>query len=263
MTRRICCGLLVYSLVWRDQDLGPSRLLVQRILASGYPHQGGYKLELLDANEKVKMTLTTDADEKGYNALDTTAQTQRVTMPEGVECLDCSIRLMRQAREFGDKYQFWSCADVDIIGNDYREDCNGHGRASFGRCRCDRRSYGERCQFSNECEQDSHCGTYGKCIDLAATTYPKKQCFCRLGFFGKDCAQRNPAGMRKKITNFGLYQKREMSPEYTLYWRVLPEVSEIEMVMQVRGVSYAAVGWRPGSLDASCKRFPQRARAQQ
>ncbi|XP_037068641.1 sushi, von Willebrand factor type A, EGF and pentraxin domain-containing protein 1-like [Pollicipes pollicipes] len=90
-------------------------------------------------------------------------------------------------------------------------DCNGHGRASFGRCRCDRRSYGERCQFSNECEQDSHCGTYGKCIDLAATTYPKKQCFCRLGFFGKDCAQRNPAGMRKKITNFGLYQKREMS----------------------------------------------------
>ena len=43
----------------------------------------------------------------------------------------------------------------------------------------------------NECETDKQCGKFGKCIDLAATTYPKKQCFCRVGYFGKKCDQRN------------------------------------------------------------------------
>ena len=44
------------------------------------------------------------------------AQEQTVTLPEGVECLDCSIRLVRQANEWGGRYNFWSCADVDIVG---------------------------------------------------------------------------------------------------------------------------------------------------
>lgn len=42
-----------------------------------------------------------------------------------------------------------------------------------------------------------------------------------------------------------------------LYWRILKEHKEIEIVMVVNGTSYAAVGWRPRSLTSTCKNFPQ------
>ena len=64
-------------------------------------------------------------------------------IPSNLECLNCTIRLIRQALEWSQKYLFWSCADVDIVaGGKYREDCSGHGRPIAGRCRCDRLYYG-------------------------------------------------------------------------------------------------------------------------
>ncbi len=36
-----------------------------------------------------------------------------VTLPED-QCMNCGIRLIRQAKEWG-RYRFWSCADVDIV----------------------------------------------------------------------------------------------------------------------------------------------------
>lgn len=48
---------------------------------------------------------------------------------------------------------------------------------------------GERCQYQDECVDDEDCGRHGKCIDLEATTAPKKQCFCQAGFFGAGCAE--------------------------------------------------------------------------
>jgi hypothetical protein len=42
-------------------------------------------------------------------------QQARVQIPEGLSCPDCTIRLTRQATEWGKSYQFQSCADVDIV----------------------------------------------------------------------------------------------------------------------------------------------------
>lgn len=42
------------------------------------------------------------------------AQSHFVQLPPDFNCSDCTIRLMRQAEEWGKSYRFWTCADVDI-----------------------------------------------------------------------------------------------------------------------------------------------------
>ena len=45
-----------------------------------------------------------------------------VTLPPDVECRGCAIRLLREANEWSGSYEFWSCADVDIVrGKLYNE----------------------------------------------------------------------------------------------------------------------------------------------
>ena len=118
------------------------------------------------------------------------AQSFLVELPSDFECVDCTIRLVRQALEWSSRYLFWSCADVDIVpGGQYRETCSGHGRALAGRCRCDRTYYGDRCQYKDECVEDKDCGRRGHCVDVKATTAPRRQCFCEVGFFGEGCAK--------------------------------------------------------------------------
>lgn len=41
-----------------------------------------------------------------------------------------------------------------------------------------------------------------------------------------------------------------------MYWRILKEQKEIEIVMVVNGTSWVGLGWRPRKLTASCKNFP-------
>jgi len=45
------------------------------------------------------------------------AQAYVVQLPPDFNCSDCTIRLMRQAEEWGKSYRFWSCADVDILSS--------------------------------------------------------------------------------------------------------------------------------------------------
>ena len=74
------------------------------------------------------------------------------------------------------------------LAGKYREDCSGgHGRALAGRCRCEPRFYGDRCQYEDDCAEDKDCGRYGKCVDVRATTAPRKVCYCQAGFHGKFC----------------------------------------------------------------------------
>lgn len=41
--------------------------------------------------------------------------------------------------------------------------------------------------FQDECFTNADCNGHGKCIDIDATSYPKKQCFCEKGWFGINC----------------------------------------------------------------------------
>lgn len=54
----------------------------------------------------------------------------------------------------------------------------------------------------------------------------------------------------------GLYTKRELSAKFTLLWRVLKDLGELEVVLRVKGNSYAAIGWRPKDVNLSCLALP-------
>ncbi|KZS04520.1 Uncharacterized protein APZ42_032839 [Daphnia magna] len=157
----------------------------------GYPHRGGYRIQVLDASEKPILDLTNGGQQNKSSVFvegDPTALSYLVQLPKDLECRDCTIRLIRQASEWGKNYMFWSCADVDIIPRpEYRETCSGHGKDIAGRCRCNPLYSGHRCQYRDECSEDKDCGRHGKCVNLEATTYPKKQCFCEMGWFGPQC----------------------------------------------------------------------------
>jgi hypothetical protein len=42
-------------------------------------------------------------------------QELEVELDANLQCPGCTIRLMRQALEWGDSYKFMSCANVDIV----------------------------------------------------------------------------------------------------------------------------------------------------
>ena len=60
----------------------------------GYPHRGGYKIELLDSHEKFIMNLTPeDGGSKGDGWIDddTTAQSHLVSLPSNIKCDGCTV----------------------------------------------------------------------------------------------------------------------------------------------------------------------------
>lgn len=81
----------------------------------GYPHRGGYRIQVLDSREKPILDLTQGQNNSVFVDGDPTALAYSVTLPKELQCKDCTIRLIRQASEWGKSYMFWSCADVDII----------------------------------------------------------------------------------------------------------------------------------------------------
>jgi len=42
-------------------------------------------------------------------------QSYPISLPPDLVCRGCTLRLVRQATEWGNRYIFWSCADVDIV----------------------------------------------------------------------------------------------------------------------------------------------------
>ena len=43
--------------------------------------------------------------------------------------------------------------------------------------------------LSDECENESDCSNHGACIDIQATSFPRRQCFCDPGWFGERCSR--------------------------------------------------------------------------
>ena len=41
----------------------------------------------------------------------------------------------------------------------------------------------------DDCNDTSDCNDNGECIDIQATGFPTKQCFCDPGWFGRDCSR--------------------------------------------------------------------------
>ena len=65
------------------------------------------------------------------------------------------------------------------------------------------------------------------------------------------------SSLKSKTIQEGLYTKRELSPTFTLMWRILRDLNEIEVVMKVKGTGYAGIGWRPAGADKTCKAWPR------
>lgn len=83
--------------------------------------------------------------------------------------------------------------------------CSGRGSLRDGECACDRTYYGNRCQYKNECEDDSDCSGNGLCLDIEATTAPRKRCFCQMGFYGEKCDQESRLQARSNQARQEIY----------------------------------------------------------
>nr|CAD7589288.1 unnamed protein product [Timema genevievae] len=79
--------------------------------------QGGYRLQLLDNLQRPVLDLTPVTADSEFVSTDVTAQSYHIQLPPDFTCEDCTVRLMRQAKEWSDGYRFWSCADVDILAH--------------------------------------------------------------------------------------------------------------------------------------------------
>ncbi|XP_048508918.1 uncharacterized protein LOC105690351 isoform X2 [Athalia rosae] len=221
-----------------------------------YPHRGGFKLQILDALDRPLIDLTPVTAQSEFVEDDATAQSFPVSLPDNFTCKECTIRLLREAEEWGSAYRFWSCADIDILERKvFREDCSKHGKYLLGRCRCDRFYHGARCQFKEECLDDSDCGTQGVCVDTKATTAPRKQCYCNIGWFGPGCNKKSP--VKSVDIDFDAYTSKNLSDSFKLYWRILKDSKELEAVMVVNGTSWVGLGWRPNTLTPACRAFPE------
>ncbi|XP_018044703.1 PREDICTED: uncharacterized protein LOC108684748 isoform X3 [Atta colombica] len=220
-----------------------------------YPHRGGFRLQILDFYDRPLIDLTPTTKNSEFVEGDATAQRYPVQLPPDFTCTDCTIRLLREAEEWGSSYRFWSCADIDIRDRvDYKENCSGHGRPLVGKCRCDRLYHGPRCEIKEECVDDTDCGILGTCVDHGGTTVPTKQCYCDAGWFGPGCAKRSP--VRSIDVNLDVYSVKRFSDDIIFYWRILKESKELEGILVANSTTWIGIGWRPSDLGPSCRSFP-------
>ncbi|KAL8562312.1 hypothetical protein ACOMHN_037268 [Nucella lapillus] len=219
-----------------------------------YPHRGGFYVELMDQTYSVKQRYP---PQQGafLGTQDGTALQTTVTLPSET-CDNCTLRLIRQATEWGSNYRFWSCADVTIQSAVAPSDqCSGHGTPIVGGgCTCDRLYTGPKCQFKEECLENSDCGVHGMCVDVKATSYPTHQCYCAMGWLGSRCQYQST--VQTKPSDMSVYTKRTLSTQsdITLYHRIVQD--EVEVVMKAKTNTWMAVGWRPTGIGRSCQNFP-------
>ncbi|GMT16913.1 hypothetical protein PFISCL1PPCAC_8210, partial [Pristionchus fissidentatus] len=235
----------------------------------GYPHQGGYRLTLIDGHGDtvVQLTPTTNASYSG--TMDQTEMGESVVFPR--ECHNCSILLQRQAIEWGKAYTFHSCADVNILPQETDEtQCNGRGRIKDEKCDCDPSYGGDQCQIIVHCNSDDDCGKGGKCVEERGTLVAKT-CFCPYGLFGRHCdSQFNSQPdncfayeelRRNDFNKYGMfneecYMSERLNANDTVYYRHLKSEDEVEVILDFATTSWAGLGWRPDGLDPSCRLFP-------
>jgi len=224
----------------------------------GYPHRGGFKIQLLDSRGRHLQDLTPEGEWVGDRLTRHTTQSYELTVPDDLVCPNCILRLVRQASEWGE-YKFKSCADVNIVPYDeWSNRCSGQGTSARDRrCKCRKPYYGRFCQYKNDCEEDKDCNNHGRCIQSEGTSVPHRECFCEPGYHGQTCQKQSP--LKLKTYKPEDYQEIKLQGDkFKFLWRYIGETSdEIEGVIVAKTDSYVAIGWRPDSLTASCRNFPE------
>ncbi|KAI1715744.1 SGS domain-containing protein [Ditylenchus destructor] len=206
-----------------------------------YPHQGGFRIQLFDQSGALVEQLApkTDEGEEFAGLNDQTAETQLVQFTK--PCQNCTVRLERQALEWGKAYRFRSCAEINIVEK-LQEQCSGRGnQQTQTKCRCDRNFSGELCQYEDDCTDDIDCKSGGKCL-RDKIQQNRKSCFCAYGYFGLNCEKKS------------CYKKVELNKHDVLYSRVVK--NQVEIVLDFQTQSYVALGWRPLQIPSTCRLFP-------
>jgi len=226
----------------------------------GYPHRGGYRLELMNPAENLALLLVPEKGNENSWQEGRTDQSHQVTLPTGVECDQCYLKFQRQALEWGQKYKFRSCADISLVsGGNLGEQCSGAGKKQGGECVCDRGREGHVCQYKTDCQTDQDCNGpkgQGKCLDVESTIFPFKQCFCAGGWYGPQCQHKARwEGGQAKEFNKPEFTEVKLGANAVLYWKVAGE--EVEMVVTAQTNSWVGLGWRPASATKSCQKFPE------
>ncbi|KAI6175877.1 DOMON domain-containing protein [Aphelenchoides bicaudatus] len=258
-----------------------------------YPHQGGYRLYVIDYLGNVVEHLAPDKpvnDEQTSNSFDgledQSAEWKQIQFH--TSCPNCSLVLERQALEWGPSYKFRSCAEIHIVDGIAEPDnrmCNG-GEWKDGQCLCQPRSSGKFCQYKGNklLKQIKELMCFkmtvnemqivlmaGKC--MADGIYPnKKSCFCAYGYFGKDCKEvsasafsedecfrhlgnnSTPTAFKYGIFDETCFKRFDLQNGDSLFSRVIKD--QVEIIMDYETESYVALGWRPHKISKTCRQFP-------
>uniref|UniRef100_A0A915EUN1 EGF-like domain-containing protein n=1 Tax=Ditylenchus dipsaci TaxID=166011 RepID=A0A915EUN1_9BILA len=236
-----------------------------------YPHQGGYRLQLLKPDGTILEQLAPKML-TGSDALDEFAGLDDQT----AACTNCTLMLERQALEWGKAYRFRSCAELNVL-DEIKDDCSGKSTESRqdSKCQCEKNFSGDHCQYEDDCTLDSDCKNGGKCLTDSIQAN-RKSCFCAYGFFGMNCEKKSFAladdtsesfscfaynelldkesSFSYGMFNTSCYKKVELNSKDLLYSRVVK--NHVEIILDFVTESYVALGWRPLQIPTTCRLFP-------
>ncbi|XP_055334760.1 uncharacterized protein LOC129585887 isoform X2 [Paramacrobiotus metropolitanus] len=222
---------------------------------------GGIRVELIsEMYDRTLPLIPASRSQSDWFGNDSIATALRLTLPQDFFCTNCVLRLLKQdltmSAPDGSPHVYWSCADINIVRNDVVSFCSGRGQwdPRMGECICSPRFSGPVCQYEDECSRDAECGN-GQCVDIQSSSFPSKQCYCAIGFHGSGCRMRSSVTDPSTFTPQS-YQTHQLTAGMKFFWRVLPDLGEIEMVLQFKNQNWIAVGWKPYGISSSCKMFP-------
>jgi len=207
----------------------------------GYAHRGGFKIELLNDQGYQDIDFTP----QGFVGSENTETTSfEIDIPSDFTYKGI-LRLTRQATDWTN-YYFYSCADIEIVNpSDFDNDYY-----------CDKSHTGDRCQYMQDCQYDGDCQNGGRCIQNAVNVEPKRECYCPVGSFGKNCQNKSP--LSTKSYNQSEYNIVPLNgADFKFMWKLMGSYQDtLEGIIVAKTTSYVALGWRSKDVPLDCQKFP-------
>ncbi|KAI6242469.1 DOMON domain-containing protein [Aphelenchoides fujianensis] len=236
--------------------------------------QGGLQINLFDSNkrfvERIAPVANSTADFFDVEGV----QVQELRVKFERPCANCTLQIVKEAREYADRARFISCADVNIVPADRlslaARECRGNGEWDDDQCVCDAEHEGTNCEVRVECKTKADCRAGGLCR-AQWNDRNSRVCYCANGRFGRNCERESnfneinecfnileplyPHHFAKYgVFNASCYEKKPLNEEDVVYSRVVGD--EVEIVLDYATASWVAVGWRPLDIAANCRDFP-------